>query len=474
MKNKLGKFLIFGILILGFALRMYKINNEIADWHSWRQVDTASVTKFLLKDREILTPKYFDLSNIQTGHENPKGYRFVEFPIFNIFHALIYTYSTLSFEGSGRMVSILAALTTGFFLYLIGKKLQGRKMGLLAAFFYLTLPYNIYFTRVILPGPLAVCFSIASIYLFMIYLEKDKNKFLFISAILLSLAILTKPHSIFFAIPMLFLTFQKYGFRKSLQKIPLYIALDIALVPFFLWRAWMNYGDHYVGIPHFAWSLNGNHIRFKPAFWRWIFGERIGKLILGYWGLIPFGIGVLYRKTHILISLLCLSSFLYLSVFASANVMHDYYQIFIIPSISLAVASGFITLNQRIYSNKYVSLFISIIILVVMYSTSLFYIKDNYNINDYRALDAARYVDQNLPLDAKVIAPYNGDTMFLYHTNRSGWPVVTTDIDSMIRLGADYYVSTNLSDQDTLEFSSRFETVYKNDQFVILNLRKEL
>ena len=32
-------------LILGFAVRLYKLNNPVADWHSWRQADTSSVSR---------------------------------------------------------------------------------------------------------------------------------------------------------------------------------------------------------------------------------------------------------------------------------------------------------------------------------------------------------------------------------------------------------------------------------------------
>ena len=42
MRNKI---LFVIILLLGFGVRLYKITSPIADWHSWRQADTASVTR---------------------------------------------------------------------------------------------------------------------------------------------------------------------------------------------------------------------------------------------------------------------------------------------------------------------------------------------------------------------------------------------------------------------------------------------
>ena len=59
---------------------------------------------------------------------------------------------------------------------LIGKKWLGTWGGILAAFFYSFIPYNIYFTRVILPEPLAVFFTISSLWFFVKYIEQTKNK----------------------------------------------------------------------------------------------------------------------------------------------------------------------------------------------------------------------------------------------------------------------------------------------------------
>jgi len=82
--NKQAFFWILGIIcVLGGILRLYQINNPIADWHSWRQADTAAVARNYLRfGMDLLRPKYDDLSNIQSGKDNPLGLRMVEFPIY--------------------------------------------------------------------------------------------------------------------------------------------------------------------------------------------------------------------------------------------------------------------------------------------------------------------------------------------------------------------------------------------------------
>ena len=55
------------MLIAGFTVRLYKVENPIADWHSWRQADTSSVSRNFAKDGiNMLRPTYDDISSIQT------------------------------------------------------------------------------------------------------------------------------------------------------------------------------------------------------------------------------------------------------------------------------------------------------------------------------------------------------------------------------------------------------------------------
>ena len=98
----------------------------------------------------------------------------------------------------------------------------------------------------------------------------------------------------------------------------------------------------------------------------------------------------------------------------------------------------------------------------------------DYAVNHPEILEAGTEIDKITPKDAIIVAPYDGDTAFLYATNRSGWPAVDNSIDNIIREGASYYVSVNLGSTDTKNFAARFKTVEKNDKFIILNLREPI
>lgn len=109
--------------------------------------------------------------------------------------------------------------------------------------------------------------------------------------------------------------------------------------------------QHPEGIPAAAWLLNGNGIRFRPAFWRWIIVDRFGREILTVPGTVLFFLGFLIKpfgKESSILHYFALASFLYLIVFATGNVQHDYYQIFIVPALSIFLARAVVLLFGRV------------------------------------------------------------------------------------------------------------------------------
>ncbi len=463
------------VIIIGFFVRLYKINNPIADWHSFRQADTASVSRiYSEKGINLLLPKYHDISRIQSGLFNPNGYRMVEFPIYNFIHAVLYKYiGVFSLEVWGRLVSIFSALISAYFIYKLGVRFISDWGGVIASTFFLLNPYNIYFTRVILPEPLAVVFAVSSLWYFTKYFDEEKIGQLFLASSLIAISILIKPYTVFYLTPVIGLAFEHYNLKKILNLKKFWIAGFIVIIPFVLWRLWIRQFPE--GIPFWKWTFNGDGIRFKPAFWYWIFGERLTKLILGYLGLIPFfaGIAALNRKNKF-IGLLILGMFLFVSTIATANVRHDYYQSITIPAISLVFSLGLIKLwNTREFNLGLMKpILVFSILLMLMNGASQ--AKEYYNINHPEIIEAGKAVQRLTPKDSLVIAAYFGDTAFLYQTDRSGWPNVELPIDELIEEGAKYYTSVDLGSAQTKEFMTKFKILELTPRYVVLDLQDKI
>ena len=467
------------VLVFGFTLRLYKVTSPVADWHSWRQADTASVTRIYLEDGiKPLEPRYYDISTIQTGYANPRGLRLVEFPLYNIIHALLVkAFPGFSLEVWGRLLSTFSALISAVFLFAIGNRFLGKYGGVSAAAVFLFIPYNIYFSRVILPEPMATVLALAGLWSFVKFFDTESWVYFFISGSLMSLSILVKPFTLFYLFPVIYLTFKKYDLREIFSSpkllINFLIFANLILGPFLLWRTLINTNPQ--GIPHFSWAFNGDKIRFRPAFWRWIFGERIGRLIFGTLGLIPFSSGILTTNKKNLFNLVFFLSVLaYSFVIATASVRHDYYQIFLIPAVSLVFAQGAISLwKGTIGGDKTLGRILLAFAVFIAFIVAADQAKAFYAINHPEIVEAGGVADELLPKDALILAPYNGDTAFLYQTKRWGWPVIEDSIDNLIKKGADYYVSVDVNSPDSKMFKNRFEVVRETNQFIILDLHKE-
>jgi hypothetical protein len=459
------------IMLLGLFLRLYRIDNPVADWHSFRQADTASVSRLYVKNGiNLFYPKYHDISTTQSGLFNPEGYRFVELPIFNVIHTFFVSLSPkISFDVLGRMVSVFAAMISSYVIFLLGKRFISTWGGVFASTFYLLLPFNIFFTRVILPEPLSVTFGLLGLLYFVKFVDDEKLHNLFTSSIFLALGILVKPYIIFYGIPAFYLATKKYGFKKALCDKRLIGSFLLIFLPVFIWRTWMKQFPE--GIPFWKWTFNGDDIRFRPSFWRWIFGERLTKLILGYWGLVPFIFGLInYKKNKHFIHAFLLGMFLYVSIIATANVRHDYYQTIVMPAISLVLGRGVLFMWNSKGGNLLAKRFLLVFSLLICLLTSISEIREFYKINHPEIIEAGQAVQKIVPNDSLIIAPYNGDTAFLYQTARSGWPVVDRPIDELIENGAEYFVSVDLGHYQTVEFSQKFEVIEKTDNYVIIKL----
>ncbi len=459
------------IIILAFLVRLYKIDTPIADWHSWRQADTAAVSRSFTHDFKPFYPKGVDLSGVaEKPIPNLGGYRFVEFPIYNIF---VYPFYLIfgSIDLYSRLVSVLFSLGSIIFLYILVKNYFGQAVALTSSLIYALLPFNIFFSRTTLPEPTFVFFALGMVY-FVRELITGRKKLLWSALIFTSVAFLIKPWAIFYFLPLWYVYYKKNG-TWFLGKKDLLFILGV-LIPFVLWRLWILQFPE--GIPASNWLLNGDGIRFRPAFWWWIISERLGHEILGVTGLFLFLIGFLLRPKNgnYFLHLWVLSMFLYLIVFATGNVRHDYYQYIFIPVACIFLAKGFWGLISGV--SDFVPRFWTIILTLLFLPLTFYFtwtqVKEFYKINNPPIIEAGKMADQILPKGGVVVAPYNGDTAFLYQINRQGFPVVAYPLPQLVSdYGVTHYVSVNRDDQ-TNWVLRHFEILVDDPKFIIADLTK--
>jgi hypothetical protein len=100
-------------------------------------------------------------------------------------------------------------------------------------------------------------------------------------------------------------------------------------------------------------------------------------------------------------------------------------------------------------------------------------VRDYFNINNRSIISAGQAVQRLTPMNAKIVANYNGDTSLLYQMDRNGWASFQDPMPVLIQKGADYLVLVNPTKQD-LEFGKTYKLVEKTDQYAIYDLHKTL
>ncbi|MBI5122414.1 glycosyltransferase family 39 protein [Candidatus Roizmanbacteria bacterium] len=485
--------LIFLILVGVFIVRLYRFNNPIADWHSWRQADTSAVSRNFVKDGfDLLHPRMDNISNVQSGKDNPQGYFFVEFPLYNAAQAGLFKFfGVLTLEEWGRVISIISSCLITLFLYLIVRRHSNQTIGLLSAFFYAFTPYNIYYGRTILTDTSMVMATLGAIYFFDRYLDviarsesrlnREKTTkqsqtgsilFYLLALVFTAGALLLKAHALFFVLPIVYLAWKKFGFKLFFQWQLWFFAI-VAIAPLAAWRNWMTQFPE--GIPASNWLFNGNGIRFRPSFFRWIFYERLTILISGYFGVVLALIGI-YRmkklKEWLFFVAFFLSSLIYVCVVATGNVQHDYYQIPIMPSVAILFAIGTYFLSQWSLSKVPVGKILVVVCILLGFYFSWQHVKDFFNINNKSIIVAGEAVDRLTPKDAKVIANYNGDSSFLYQTKRKGWASFEASLPEMVKKGASYLVLVNPTKEDQ-GLSKEYKIVSETQDYILFDLKNK-
>lgn len=478
---RLKSFILAGILLAAFLVRLHGFSNPIADWHSWRQADTSAVSRhFVQHGYDLFHPRFDDLSNIPSGVDNPEGYRFVEFPLYNLMQAGLFDlFGLFTIEEWGRVVTIFFSVAAVYFLYRIVKFHSNETIALLSSIFYAFLPFSIYYGRVILPDTAMVSTALGGIFFFELWLRADKNAkkkwlSLLLSFVFFASSLLLKPYAVFFALPLIAIAYEHFGLKVFKQWV-LYLFAVLAVMPLIWWRQYMLAFPE--GIPANDWLFNGNGIRFRPAFFRWMGYERLVKLLTGYVGTVFVllgGVTLLKQKSWLVFSSFLVSSIVYVCIFATGNVQHDYYQIVILPSVAMAMGLGAALLWNlpKRFGGEMVGRTVVVLGMVLSFFFSWKIVEGYFWINNPVMVKVGKELDNSLPKEALVVAPYMGDTSFLYQINRKGWPSFQDGLSKMVEKGADYLVLLNPTAED-IKIKEEYTIVKQTKEYILFDLTKQ-
>lgn len=472
------------IVLVAVILRLYRIDAPIADWHSWRQVDTAAVGRNFAEDGfDLLRPRFDDYSNVQTGSYNPEGLRFVEFPIYNATFAALYTVAPiLSLEVWARIVTIVMSCLTIMCIYYLLVSEVSRASALWGASLYATMPFFVFYSRVVLPDPIAISLmwlSITSLYMWSKHTSSSPLKYaLYIcSLICASLAILVKPTTVFFLLPLAYIFIRTYTYKILAQWHIIFFFLLI-VAPFGMWRYWISLFP--VGGPGFEWLITSVNtpqgqqvLFFRPAYFRWVYFERILILIMGGWAGASLFIGAMrsLKRPWLMHSILA-SALIYLLTFQGGNVQHDYYQIMILPTLAMfgGMGLGLFFDARDIFAPRYITFLACIGIVAFSWIVSYDKVKDMYATNG-GLLNTARIIKTLTPPDALVVTDTTGDTTLLYNAHRAGMPAFADTLPELQKRGMEYFVTSNAGAIESVKRDHpEYDQIFSNNDVTLFKL----
>lgn len=203
--------ILIGIILLGFVLRVYRVNSVSMYGDELTMVyDAYSISKTGMDSTGVRFPLTFKM-----GAGRPGGYIYFSLPFVYLFGPTVW---------GERGLSLLSGLGIVVLMYFLGKKLFGEKVGLVAGLLTVISPWDIYLSRGGFEAHFALFLTLLGITMF-IY-----KKYIW-WAFAWGLAVLTYP-TFKLTLPFLFLVLVWFNGLKKTLKDKLFIA-GLVILTFF-------------------------------------------------------------------------------------------------------------------------------------------------------------------------------------------------------------------------------------------------
>ena len=237
-KNKLYLVILVLIILLGLMLRIYHLGVPFAGFHAVKEAQFADMAQHFQKGGNYFIPET-SFEGVNTNVFLPGWFIMWSWNIFG------------NYEWAARLPFLIMGVLSLFLIYLIGKNLYSKRVGLIAAFFLAISPMAAYFSRNAQGESPLVFFSLLTVYLFLLFYRTHKKVYFFLSAVSLLLAAMSKYLALFLFLPLGWHMFKTR--KERILDIKDYIFyLVIPIIPTFIFM-------HYVKLATLSASFYSNY-----------------------------------------------------------------------------------------------------------------------------------------------------------------------------------------------------------------------
>jgi hypothetical protein len=458
------------IIVIGFILRLYKFDIPLAEYYSWRQVESANIGTVALQEGNVI--------DTIAGTERKELY-FVEFPVYNsIFAFFDQVMPFFNLTIWGRLVSAVLSLAIIGILYYLCLKEASRTAAIGAALFYAIFPFSVFFSRTILPETPALAFMFMGIWFFYLYIRSNNPFFsgsmYILSIITASLGILTKPTVAIYCLPLIVLFFRKYEI-SFLQK-PLFYLYWIAIsIPFIIWMYMLGFPlplpSNTSLFSKIATPDGEENIFLSPLFFKTVFFQRINDTILGGFMSFMLILGIIGKQKRVFLHAFGISALLSLAIFQGAHIQNAYYQVLLLPAIAIFAGLGLSALIHQ--SKNWMHPVLTYVTIICVAGLSWYFsysiVKDYYTYSS-DLIRIARIINTLTSADDLIVTDRSGDPTLLYLANRRGSAKTENDLDDYKDQGYRYFVTDNTERIESIKLQGNYQVVFQNDKFALFQL----
>lgn len=421
----MSRFLLILIVVLALIVRLIRIDQPYIDPWSWRQSDVAAIARNFLENGFQFTRPQIDWAG------NEPGYVGTEFPALPFVAALVYRSAGVQ-EWIGRIQGVLFLVVALPFFFGLVRRIFGEVAALWATFFYAFAPLSIVASRAFMPDVPSLSLAIIGLYFFLRWVKEDRFRWLILSAVMTSLALLIKLPMAILGVPLIYLASRRDSPRRvaGVQKhVPpknvfarwkLWFFAAVALVPSALWY-WHAYRTATEFYPHHFFGAGGFEIKTPAWYWEIARQTVFSSLTLVFVVLAVLGAIVSPRGKYTRLFHWWLGGMLAFIFFLGYGNRHQWYQLPFVP-IAAAFAGcacawlGASTRDSRVLRSVGAMLLVGSFALSTYFCVKPFY---------WPAAASLRNLGQELneatTTTALIVAATDGDPTVFYYAHRKGW-----------------------------------------------------
>jgi hypothetical protein len=436
-----GNWLLVLVVISAFLVRLIGIDQPFVDPWSWRQSDVAAIARNYSENGFHFSHPQIDWAG------NEPGYVGTEFPILPFVAALLYRSAGVE-EWVGRIQGVLFFVIALPFFFGLVRRIFGRPVAMWATFFYAFTPLSIMASRAFIPDVPSLSLAIVGIYFFLRWVEDEKFKWLFWSAILISLALLIKLTTAIVAAPLLYLAVAAvYSSRHSSAKADdgressgegedgglesaapwkgifarweLWLFAAVALIPSALWY-WHAYDISTKYYPYHFFGAGGIRIMGLGWYWNIVQETVFSSLTLALFALAVLGALVVPRGRFTRVFHWWLAGMAVFIFLVGYGNRHPWYQLPLVP-IAAVFAGCAWTWIGRLATSRLIFKLGSVLLVGSFAVSSYFSLQALYRPAAASLRDLGRELNEATTPTALIIAATDGDPTVFYYAHRKGW-----------------------------------------------------